>query len=360
MEARLNAPPTLDMQGGRAMLQEARAKRLNRGDTLVVDLAGTERMDSGGGAWLIQLADLAHRQGGALRWENQRGQVEEFMELVAPTLEPKPGTKKPPRSLFESVGRVTLNAWGEGKQFFTLILDGLYWTLLAPLEGKGFRTNLMIEELDAMGVRAVRIVVLMNFLLGLIIAMLSAKQVESFGLQIYVADLIMIAFARELGAIMTAVVVSARTGAAIAAEIATMKVQEEVDALRGLGLNVVQYIVAPRVAALLIALPCLTALGMGAGVLGGAVWGYLVLGFEPSVWANQTLNAATFSDIFQGMLKSFIFAIAIAIIGCHNGLRVSGGSRGVGLMTTRAVVQDIFMLIVIDIIFATIFYYVLD
>jgi phospholipid/cholesterol/gamma-HCH transport system permease protein len=211
-----------------------------------------------------------------------------------------------------------------------------------------------------MGVRAVGIVCLMNFLLGLIIAMLLAKQAESYGIQLFVADVIMIGFARELAAIMTAVVVSARTGAAIAAEISTMKVQEEIDALRGMGVNVAQYLVAPKLLALLTTLPCLVSLGIISGLAGGAVWGIFVLGFQPGMWYQQTLNAAFMSDIVQGMTKTLVFAVGIVLIGCHNGFRVRGGSRGVGLMTTRSVVMDIFMLICVDIVFAVVFYYMVE
>jgi len=189
--------------------------------------------------------------------------------------------------------------------------------------------------------------------------MLSAAQLEQFGASIYVADLVMIAFARELAAIMTAVVVSARTGAAIAAELATMKVQEEVDALRGMGLHPAQFLVAPKVLSLVVCLPILTGLGMIAGVLGGSVWGLIVLEFRADVWLSQTLNAAAMGDVFQGFFKAFVFAIVIVLVGCHNGLRVTGGARGVGLMTTRAVVMDIFFIVLIDMIFAAVFYYVL-
>ena len=211
-----------------------------------------------------------------------------------------------------------------------------------------------------MGVRGLRINCLMNFLLGMIIAMLSAAQLEQFGAGIYVADLIMIAFARELAAIMTAVVVSARTGAAIAAELATMRVQEEIDALRGMGLKVAQFLVAPKLLALLLVMPCLVAMGMVSGILGASIWGIWVMGFSVDAWYTQTVNAAQMGDLLQGMLKTFFFAVMIVLVGCHNGLRVRGGSRGVGLMTTRSVVMDIFFIIVIDMVFAAIFYYVLD
>ncbi|MFO7973355.1 MAG: ABC transporter permease, partial [Candidatus Hydrogenedentota bacterium] len=232
-------------------------------------------------------------------------------------------------------------------------------TFIGPLEGRKLRWGLFTEELHEMGVRAIWINSIMNVLLGLIIAMLSAAQLRSVGLDIYVADLTVIAFARELAAIMTAVVVSARTGAAIAAELATMKVQEEIDALQGMGLKVPQFLVAPKVLALLIAMPCLTVIAMYMGVLGGSFWGIGVLGYSADVWVHQTINALTYQDVIQGLLKSLFFATAIVIIGCHNGLRVTGGSRGVGLMTTRAVVMDIFVIIVIDMAFALVFYYVL-
>jgi phospholipid/cholesterol/gamma-HCH transport system permease protein len=210
-----------------------------------------------------------------------------------------------------------------------------------------------------MGVHAIKINFLMNLLLGLIIAMLSAAQLRQVGLDIYVADLTIIAFSRELAAVMTAVVVAARTGAAITAELATMTVQEEIDALRGMGLKVPQFLVAPKILALLIVMPCLTALGMVAGVLGGCIWGIPVLGIESVVWFRETINAADLGDVCQGLLKSLCFAVTIVLVGCHNGLRVTGGSRGVGLMTTRSVVMDIFAIIVIDMAFAVIFYYVL-
>src|SRR5690606_38978611 len=145
----------------------------------------------------------------------------------------------------------TLKAAVEAREFGELCIDALYWTLIAPLEGLGIRWGLLTDEIHEMGVRAVRIVCLMNFLLGLIIAMLMAKQAEYYGISLFVADILVIGFNRELAAIMTAVVVSARTGAAIAAEISTMKVQEEIDALRGMGLNVAQFLVAPKLLALL-------------------------------------------------------------------------------------------------------------
>jgi len=349
----------LDHEGGLDLLKQVR-EALKSGKTEIhLDFSESTAIDSQGGACLIEISDAVRRKKGELVIDKADGFVAEFLDILRPALASRPEKVVSEPNLFEAVGGAAISGWAELKQFKELSVDAIYWTLIAPFEGRGFRWNLFIDEVYEMGVRAIAIVATMNFLLGLIIAMLSAKQVESFGLTLYVADLIVIGFARELAAIMTAVVVSARSGAAIAAEIATMKVQEELDAIRGMGLNVNQFLVAPKILAMVVVLPCLVALGLVTGVLGGALWGVFVLDFQPIIWFDQTVNATSFDDLLQGFLKTFFFAIAIVMIGCHNGFRVSGGSRGVGLMTTRAVVMDIFLIIVIDIFFAIIFYYVL-
>ena len=355
---RVACPEKLDQESGRALFEAVCGRKVAPQD-VVLDLSGTRSMDSFGGAWILRIADRLRARGNSAQCEGAEGDVAAFMDMLEPGMKSPDAATTVDMVLFEQFGGQSIAFFKEFGQFLGLCVDAVYWTLVAPLEGRGFRFNAFLDELHEMGVRAVRIVCLMNFLLGLIIAMLSAKQVEAFGLQIFVANLVVIAFARELAAVMTAVVVSARTGAAIAAEIATMQVQEEIDALRGMGISVAQYLVAPKLLAMVVALPCLTVLGMFSGVLGGALWGIGVLGFQPSIWYEQTLGSSYMGDIAQGLLKSLFFAIAIALIGCHNGFRVEGGSRGVGRMTTRAVVMDIFMLIVIDIVFASLFYYIL-
>lgn len=359
-EHRIPAPDTLDQACGRDLFARARTQPLAAGDTLVVDFAGTTRIDSRGGAWIVRIADHARTRKAEFRVERQAGDVATFLDLILPVL--GEAAAKPPRGpgFLEMAGEKTYRFAGEAREMIEMVFDAVYWTALAPFEGRGFRRNLFVDELYEMGVRAVPINALMNFLLGLTIAMMSAAQLRTFGLAIYVADLLVIGFARELAAIMTSVVVSARTGAAIAAELSTMKVQEEIDALRGMGISVPQYLIAPKLMALIVVMPCLVILGLVSGLLGGVVWGVFVLNFRFSVWITQTINAMDFEDLLQGLLKSVFFAAGIVYIGCHNGLRVQGGSRGVGLMTTRAVVMDIFFIIVVDMLFALMFYYVLD
>ncbi|GMW02915.1 MAG: hypothetical protein AMXMBFR84_40510 [Candidatus Hydrogenedentota bacterium] len=359
-EHRLICPQELNQESGEDLLEQFLRTRPSRGEEILVDFSGANHMDARGGAWLMRISEMAATRGASLRWEGQHGQPAEFLDLIEPGLKASPPPKVKTESFVEQVGDLGIRVYAEIKQAINLLVDATYWTMMAPFEGRGFRWGLFIDEVYEMGVRALTINSVMNFLLGLIIAMLSAAQLRTVGLDIWVSWLVMIGFARELAAVMTGVVVSARTGAAIAAEISTMKVQEEIDALRGMGLNVPQFLVAPKLLAMMVVLPLLTGLGMIAGVLGGLVWGTVVLGFSAEIWLKETISAAEPSDIFQGLLKSFIFAQVIVLVGCHNGFRVEGGSRGVGLMTTRAVVMDIFFIIMIDMLFAAIFYYVLD
>ncbi len=356
---RIPCPKELNQQTGGVVLEEVQRQGVTPGERVVLDLSSTESIDTRGAAWLVNVADFVRAQHGALSWEGQRGRVADFIELVGPGLQSIPQRPVVRFAPIERLGHTILSAASELREFLNLVVDAIYWTLIGPFEGKRFRWGLFLDEIYEMGSRAVPITCVMNFMLGLVIAMLSAAQLRLVGLDIYVADLVVIAFARELAPIATAVVVSARTGAAIAAELATMKVQEEIDALRGMGLNVAQFLVAPKILALLVCMPCLVALGLVAGVLGGTIWGVFVLGFHSRLWFDETLYALTGEDLVQGFSKCFFFGAAIVLIGCHNGLRVEGGSRGVGLMTTRAVVMDAFFIVLIDMIFAAIFYYVL-
>jgi phospholipid/cholesterol/gamma-HCH transport system permease protein len=356
---RIACPPELTQTTGKALLAEVTASDLRGASDLVLDFSNTQTMDARGGAWVTLIAEAAHRHDIALTWEGHSGQVASFLELIAPSLHSGPPPKPKPASTYSRLVDTVAAIIHEARDIRALCIDTIYWTFLAPFEGRGFRWELFLDQMHEIGVRAVGIVFLMNFLLGLTIAMLSAAQLADFGVALWVADLVMIGFARELAAVMTGVVMSARSGAAITAEISTMKVQEEVDALNAMGISTTQYLVTPRLLAMVVCMPCLTILGMIAGILGGALWGVAILDIRLSVWMEETLLAAYFSDVMQGVIKAFVFANIIVFVGCHNGFRVRGGSRGVGLMTTRAVVMDIFFIVLIDMIFATFFYYIL-
>jgi phospholipid/cholesterol/gamma-HCH transport system permease protein len=341
-----------------ARLFEAVSRALKDGNRrITVSLKGVSHIDSKGAAWLIQAAQTTRTSGAEFSLQNAQGTVAEFINLLKTNFEPIPPPPLRRMNLFESVGEKALSAWHELIEIKGLIINSVYWSFIAPAEGRGIRWKEFFRELDEMGFRALGIVALTNFLLGLVITMLSAAQLRLFGVQILVASLVVIGFARELAVVMTGIIVSARTGAAIAAELATMTINEEVDALRGMGLNVPKFLIAPKVLAIVIAMPILTILGFVTGVAGGFVFGVYALGFSFQRWWDQTIQAATIGDISQGFVKSFIFAAIIVVVGCHNGLRVTGGARGVGLATTRAVVMDVFFIVVADMLFATLFYF---
>jgi len=324
---------------------------------VILDLEKVNHIDNLGGAWLLRIRQLAQKRKGRLELKNPTGSVAEYLRFIGPGLDHM-DTPPPHRpGFFENLGETFYLAKAEAGEAIRLLVDSLYWTFIAPLDGHGVRWETVTDEIHEIGVRALWIVALINYLLGFIVAMLAAAQVRKFGAGIYVADLVSIGFARELAPIMTAIIVSARSGAAISAEISTMKVQEEIDALKGMGLNVTQFLVAPKIIAMLAAMPCLAMIGFGAGIWGGLHVGIFILGLDAGQWMQETISAIELSDMAQGLVKSFVFAVLIVLVGCHNGFRVTGGSRGVGLMTTRAVVMDIFFIIALDVIFATLFYY---
>lgn len=326
---------------------------------LSINLKDAADIGSRGAAWLMRAARAAERAGLTVTVDGASGEVADFINLVWEGF--KTGTEPAPQRtpVLERIGETAFAALEEFKDACRLVIDAVYWSFIAPFEGRGLRWKSLLTELNETGVKAIGIVSLLNFLLGLVIAMLSAAQAGTFGVQIFVANLVVIGFAKELAVVMTGIVVSARTGSAIAAELATMKVYEEIDALKGMGLSVAKFLIAPKVIAILIAMPILTAIGFVTGVAGGFILGVFSLGFTFQSWWAQTLLAATVRDLAQGGVKSFVFAIIIVLVGCHNGLRVTGGARGVGLATTRAVVMDVFFIVVADLIFALIFYFFL-
>jgi phospholipid/cholesterol/gamma-HCH transport system permease protein len=325
---------------------------------VVLELAAVPRMDSLGGAWLSRVAELLRQAGVSLHIEGAQGQVQDFLQLIGPTLStsPPPPARQP--GFFEILGDTAFTATAEVYEALELAVDTVYWTFLAPFTRHGLRWSTLVDELGRIGVHATFIVLLMNFLLGVVIALLSAAQLRQFGAEIYVADLVAISFTRELAPMMTAIIVAARSGSAIAAELATMVVQEEIDALKGMGFHVAPFLVAPKLWAMLVAMPMLTVLGMFTGVFGGLEIGVFHLGIDPQTWMHETLAAITVRDVLQGLSKSLVFGASIVFVGCHNGLRVRGGAQGVGSATTRAVVMDIVLIIIWDMLFALLFEFV--
>ena len=261
------------------------------------------------------------------------------------------------KQTFGSIGRLFLMYITHIARMVALTKDALYWILIAPVKGKGsVRWKSTIQQMVLIGYNSVPIVATICFFVGVIMAMQAAYQLERFGASIYVADLVGVSMTRELGPLLTAIIVAGRSGSAIAAEIGTMKVNEEIDALTTMGLNPVQFLVVPRLLALLIMLPCLALIADLVGILGGFFLAMFNLNISFIRYFNQTADALVMKDLITGLVKTFFFATIIAQVGAYQGFIVEGGAEGVGKSTTTSVVTSIFLIIIADLICTMVFY----
>ena len=214
-----------------------------------------------------------------------------------------------------------------------------------------------ISEMVKAGYNSVPIVAVISFFIGVILALQSAYQLKRVGALIYVANLVGVSITRELGPIITAILVSGRSGSAFAAEIGSMKAAEELDALKTMGINSVRFLVVPKLLAMMIMVPVLTIFSDVVGIFGGFLLSTTVLEIHPYNYFNQTLNALLVKDIITGLIKAWVFGIIITIVGAYQGFKVEGGAEEVGRRTTASVVASIFLVIVFDLFFTTLFYY---
>jgi phospholipid/cholesterol/gamma-HCH transport system permease protein len=205
------------------------------------------------------------------------------------------------------------------------------------------------------GVAALPIILLILFLIGLVTGYQGAVQLHQFGADMYIADMVGISITRELGPLMTAIIIAGRSGSSFAAEIGTMKVSEEIDALNSMGFDFMRFLVMPRVMSVLFAMPLLTLFADLAGVLGGLVSALAVLDITLTAYINGLQGALDYGDVMGGLFKSMVFGFLIATVGCFRGMQVSGGAESVGKFTTASVVSGIFLIIVADAVFTFIF-----
>ncbi|MCK5759724.1 MAG: ABC transporter permease [Candidatus Delongbacteria bacterium] len=241
--------------------------------------------------------------------------------------------------------------------FIVLSADIFAYSIRAIFNKDGRRKGSIYEQILLMGNNAVPIVFLLSFLIGLILSLQSAAQLRQFGANIYLVDLIVISMITEMGPMITAIIVAGRSGSAIAAEISTMKITEELDALKVMALNPLKYVVAPKMIAMTISLPILTICANIIGILGGFIIAVIYLDLSPIVFFNRAVDVMTLSFWWQSMLKSVLFSWLIVLIGAHFGFNVKGGAEGVGKATTASVVAAIFAVIMTDALLSIIFYF---
>lgn len=239
----------------------------------------------------------------------------------------------------------------------TLFFETIRWIITGPFKKKFVKRQFIFNQMVFSGVESLSIAFFVALFTGIVIAMQTAYQLARLGGAIYVAGLVAVSLTRELGPVLTALVVAGRVGSAITAELGTMKVSEQIEALETIALNPVRFLVVPRFIALVIMLPCLTIIADFAGMVGGFIVGVFNLHLNPALYIDVTFRFLTAKDVMTGLVKSFVFAIIIAMIGCYKGLNTKGGAEGVGKSTTQSVVISFILIILFDCILTGIFYF---
>ncbi len=322
-------------------------RALSHGARFEVDLSQVSVVDGGTVALLVQLGRDLERRGTTLSFFGARAEVQALLELYRAN-EPRGRPRVRATPMLAQLGAATLAVVDELKQVFAFVWQVLSATVGAVLTPKHANWRAVPRLMEVAGADAVPIVALINLLVGFVMGYQSAAQLKQFGANLYVADLVGLSLTRELGPLMTAIILSGRSGAAFAAELGSMKVNEEIDALRTLGLDPVGFLVLPRAVALVAVAPLLTLLGDALGVVGGLGVAVTSLGLTPMGYLTELREAVGFWDVGSGLFKSVLFAVVVAVISCQQGLATQNGAQGVGERTTSSVVASLFTLILVD------------
>ena len=330
-----------------------------RPPSLIVDMVKVTYLDDFGALVLTELREIMARGNGHFQIKSASQKVKKMLDLFnVDVLDKKPAvTKKPIPGPLVRLGEGTIQVGADLKYMISFIGSACLALIYVISHPKSLRVDDTLSYMQKTGVDALPIVALISFLLGLIMAFMSSVQLQQFGANIYVASLVSLAMARELGPIMTAIIVAGRSGSAYAAEIGTMKINEEVDALFTMGFDPTRFLVVPKLIASIIVVPLLTLFSDVFAIAGGLIVGISMLDLTASAYMTQTMKTLTLFDVFWGFLKSGVFAFIIAWIGCLRGFQVRGGAASVGQATTSAVVSSIFLIILTDSLFSVLLRY---
>ena len=328
-----------------------------RPERLVVDASGVDYCDGAGTGLLLGLSVRQRGADAGFEVEGLRDEFQQLMTMLDPGAEPFVRPRHPSvRQATEEVGRATVRMWHDFQLQIAFVGEcaaALFYLVRHPRRMRWKDAFLVAEDA---GVHAVSIVATVGFLMGLILAFQSAIPLRKFGTEIFVADLVALSMLRELGPLMTAVLLAGRTGSAFAAELGTMKVNEELDALTTMGLDPVRFLVGTRVAAAVIVTPILTIFANLAGLVGAGVV-IVSMGYPLTTYLDHVQNAVGLGDAASGLVKSVVFGLLVGGVGCLRGLQTEAGARAVGVSATRAVVRGIFLIVIADGIFAVMYYF---
>jgi phospholipid/cholesterol/gamma-HCH transport system permease protein len=320
---------------------------------LSLDASDLGRWDSGLLAFIVSLHEFCRTREVDLNAGNLPEGAQRLLALATAAPQ-RQGTRRSATraDFFTRVGAESLAIWRSAGEMLGFIGEAMQSFGRLAARRARFRWSDLIEVVHDCGAAALPIITLIAFLVGLILAFVGAVQLQQFGAQIYVANLVGIAMAREMGALMTAIIMSGRTGAAFAAQLGTMQVSEEIDALTTFGLSSMDFLVLPRMIALVLMMPLLCIYADLMGIVGGAVVGVGMLHLSVIEYLNETINGVALLDFGVGLVKSSVFGVLVAVSGCMRGIQCGRSASAVGLAATSAMVTSIVLIIVTDGIFA--------
>jgi phospholipid/cholesterol/gamma-HCH transport system permease protein len=344
---------TLDRHSVPRVLGELTTEIGRRPGRLILDLGAVERFDSAGMGAVAEGLRQAREVGVDLRLRGLSQQMLDFFSLVSVS---RLTTPEPPAERIDPISRLGalvipgLDSLAGIASIGAGVLRAIF---VDPFRGRRIRLDRTVLEIDLAAIGAMPIISLIAFLLGLILAMQAYVQLRVWGAEIYMADMVGVSVVTEIGPLMTAIILAARSASSNAAQLGSMAVGEEIDALVQMGVDPLRFLVVPKVIALAFSVVALGVLFDVIAMSGGALFGYLVADIDPAAYRAQTQTALNFPDFSVAMAKSVAFGLMIGVIGCALGLRVQGGSTGVGKATTNSVVLSVFVIIVVDAVFVT-------
>ena len=339
--------------------QELNGLELKGGGDIAIDASELSRLDSAG-AWLLLRTRRALEAKGA---KISDFQVPDMYRPLLDTLD-RPRKSEPRKSRIPQgyrgwlyrIGRTTVHVYTQTIGMLAYLGRVTVESGEAIVRPRGnLRVAALFRQIEETGINALPIVGLLAFLIGIVLAYQGADQLKRFGAEIFTINLLGVGVLREIGGLITAIIVAGRSGSAFTAHIGTMRVNEEIDAMQAMGLNTVDNLVLPRVLGLVIALPLLTIYSDIMGLLGGAFMCYFQLGITIPVFLRQLNDAVDVNTLMVGLIKAPVFAFVIALVGCYEGFQVERNAASVGLLTTRSVVEGIFLVIVLDAAFSVMF-----
>ena len=327
---------------------------------LAIDICEVIELDTAGAFLLVRLEREWQSAGGSVEWRCNDPARQTLIDRVRAAMgEDETMPEPPPQSIIVDVGETVLSVSADMLRFLR-ILGAVVVEGFASLFGRArFRSAAMIKQMEYSGLRAVPIILLMSFLNGGILAQQSAFQLRFFGAEIFAVDLVGILALREVAILLTAIMVAGRSSSAITAELGSMQMREEIDALRVMGMNPINVLVLPRVVALILVLPLLTFLSDIMTLFGAMLTLWFYSDIPPNVFLTHLRTAIDFSTFFSGLFKAPFMALIIGLVACTEGMAVRGSAESLGRHTTAAVVKSIFLVVVVDGIFA-IFYAAID